>query len=131
MMKLVNLLPAFVLVCTTACATELPLERVSGSFSFPTRGELNVERRFVIRSHSEWETQWARISPKLYDPSGRPVKGRELPRIDFSRQMILIAEMGLKGSGGFHVSIRRVIDRGTFIQVPTVDVDAPKDDNRE
>ena len=30
--------------------------------------------------------------------------------------MILIAEMGLKGSEGFEVSMRRVIDRGTFIE---------------
>ena len=109
-------LSALVLVCTTACATKLPLKRVIGDFSFPARGELNVERRFVVRSVGEWARQWERISPKVYDPSGRRVPGRNpLPAIDFRREMVLIAEMGLRGSG-FDVSIGQVIDRGSFIE---------------
>jgi hypothetical protein len=38
----------------------------------------------------------------------------QVPPIDFRREMILIAEMGLRGSGS-EVSIRRVFDRGAFI----------------
>jgi hypothetical protein len=106
---------AFLLFVVTGCAAQLPIKRVPGTFAFPTRGELNVERRFVVRSNAEWERQWAQILPKLYDGTGRYIRS-EPPPINFSREMILIAEMGLKGSGGFEVDIRRVRDRGTFLQ---------------
>lgn len=116
MIKHVYRIPASLLFCATACANQLPVNRVVGDFSFPARGELNVERRFVVRDHVEWARQWERIWPKGYDPTGRPMPGRPLvPAVDFRREMILIAEMGLRGSG-FEVRIRRVIDRGAFIE---------------
>jgi len=90
---------------------------VPGDFSFPTRGELNVEQRFVVRNHADWQGHRLRMLPKLYDGSGRAVPSNPGPSIDFAREMILIAELGLRGSGGFGVNIIRATDRGRFIEV--------------
>ncbi len=110
-----NAVASCFILLTAACATELPLVRMAGDFDFPTRGELNVERRFVVRDQAEWEEQWRRITPNLYDGAGRASQP-PAPPVDFTREMILIAEMGLKGSHGFDLKIDRAVDRGSAIE---------------
>ena len=113
------MLQGMLLLClaasTAGCAMDLPIERMSGEFDFPTLGKLNFERRFVVRDRAEWERQWQRITPVGFDARGRAVQ-RPAPAVNFTRGMILIAEMGLKGRHGFDVKIERVTDRGSALE---------------
>ena len=60
------------------------------------------ERRLEIRSEAEWRGQWMRI---------RRDRNAVSPPVDFTRDMILLAAMGNQPSGGYVLTIERVLDR--------------------
>ena len=71
---------------------------------------IDEPRRIDIRSPAEWEGQWARLTRRHGNPP-------PAPRIDFTREMILLAAMGQRPTGGYSVRIERVLPRSEEYQV--------------
>ncbi len=58
----------------------------------------DTRERFVVRDSATWATTWTRL---LGSHSPKP----PLPAVDFSREMIVVASMGTRSSGGYTVGI--------------------------
>jgi hypothetical protein len=72
--------------------------------SFRHMSGLYEERLIVLRSPAEWQGQWRRITARQGGPP-------PLPAVDFSREMLLMAAMGPKPTGGYRVAIDKVIEQ--------------------
>ena len=62
-------------------------------------------RRLVVRDAARWAELWNELTA-LQQP--RP----PIPTIDFSRETIIFASMGLRGTGGYSIQIPRVQEAG-------------------
>lgn len=96
------------------CPTQiLPLTRFPDALVAPFRfsgSGFAREQRLDLHSGQQWKLQWRRMAN---NSSTKYVT----PAIDFHREMVLIAAMGARPSGGYRVVIDRVIDRPRDIQV--------------
>jgi hypothetical protein len=68
------------------------------------------ERRLDIHSSSAWEAQWARLT------TGHGPR-RDPPVVDFTREMVLLAAMGTRPTGGYQVIIDRVLETRAGLEV--------------
>ncbi len=85
----------------------LPLSRFDEATQshFRFQSGLYEERLITIRNEAAWEGQWRRMTaPKGAVPP--------LPPVEFRREMLLLAAMGTRGSGGYNVTIERVLSEG-------------------
>src|SRR5687768_16513290 len=61
----------------------------------------DTREHLVVRDSATWATTWTRLlgshSPKA-----------PLPAVDFSREMIVVASMGTRSSGGYSIGVDRV-----------------------
>lgn len=64
---------------------------------------ITEERHIEIRTPAEWHGQWRRLTARHGNPPPPP-------EVDFSREMVLLAASGAKGSGGYSVTIERVLE---------------------
>jgi protease stability complex PrcB-like protein len=72
--------------------------------------------RIVIRDRATWENIWKRIlSPDPYHDPYQAVPS--LPQIDFSKEMLIVAAMGRRPSGGYRILIDRARETRTSIEV--------------
>lgn len=67
-------------------------------------------RRIEIRSAPEWEGQWRRLTARQGHPPPPPA-------VDFTRDMLLMAAMGPRSTGGYRVVIDRVLPRSEQLEV--------------
>ena len=65
--------------------------------------DLTQPARMVVKTAAEWEDLWSAAVSKV-SPS------EEVPRVDFTRRMVLVAAMGGRPTGGFDVLIRSVFE---------------------
>ncbi|HEX8238547.1 MAG TPA: protease complex subunit PrcB family protein [Allosphingosinicella sp.] len=77
-------------------------ERIQSSFRHMSG--VHEQRLLAIRSAAEWQGQWRRITARQGEPP-------RLPPVDFRREMLLIAAMGPKPSGGYRVAIDKVVEQ--------------------
>ena len=70
---------------------------------------IHEPRRIEIRSAGEWDAQWRRLT-------ARQGNAGPAPFVDFSREMILMAAMGPRPTGGYRVEIERVLPRGGALE---------------
>ena len=61
----------------------------------------DTQQQLVVRDSATWATTWTRL---LGSHSPKP----PLPAVDFSREMLVIASMGTRSSGGYTVGIDSV-----------------------
>lgn len=67
----------------------------------------DARTQMVIRDSASWGPAWLRL---LGSHSPKP----PLPRVDFSREMLVIASMGTRSSGGYSIAIDSVyVERDT------------------
>jgi hypothetical protein len=79
----------------------------------------------TIRSERDWREFWPQIETRM----ARDMDQRDphpLPPIDFTRQILLVAALGMKPTGGFSVSIRSVVEDSSRITVNVVAVSPGK-----
>jgi PrcB C-terminal len=88
-------------------ATPLP---VTGLAAWNTA--LLRRERLVVRSRAEWEALWARLQARL-DPA---------PAVDFAREMLLVAALGERPSGGYRVSIPAVAQDGALLRAEVLEI---------
>lgn len=85
---------------------ELPIarfhERTQGYFRF--NSGMPNELMAAIRRAEDWRAQWRLASAHFGSPPPEP-------EVDFEKDMLLIAAMGPRGSGGYSVDIERVVER--------------------
>ena len=85
----------------------LPLSRFAEAVQqqFRFMSGIPEQRLLAIRTHAEWHGHWSRIT--------LPIGNRSpTPDVDFPREMLLMAAMGRQSSGGYRVSIDKVVDAG-------------------
>jgi hypothetical protein len=86
--------------------TQLALVRLDQSGnSFASNSGLRTPTRTVVRTPDEWATMWA----QLVQPSVPPPPA---PTIDFAQEMVIIAALGERPSGGHAITITRVSEAG-------------------
>ena len=81
-----------------------------GSVAFSTYTGLADSLRAVVRDSVRWSQLWERINQPFFP---RPA----LPRVDFNREMIVVAALGARPSGGYDVVIESVAQDSAGIEV--------------
>jgi protease stability complex PrcB-like protein len=78
--------------------------------AFETNSGLGDSLRLVVRDTSSWRRIWQRIhQPFIPQPA--------LPAIDFAHDMIVVAAMGTRPSGGYDVVIEGAGEDSTGVEV--------------
>ena len=81
-------------------ATDIPIQRLSAEpYSFEWNSGFRVSNRQVIRDLAAWGKAWATIHEN---------KGTKppLPDIDFTTDMVVVAALGARPSGGYNVLVK-------------------------
>jgi len=79
-------------------------------YSFTFYSGLNDQQRIVVRDQTQWKEIWQQIWKRA---SPTP----DLPSIDFSREMVIVASMGNKPTGGYNILIDAASESGGGINV--------------
>jgi hypothetical protein len=69
-------------------------------FSFSTQSGFTEPARIVVRTREQWLAAWTIIVPAT--PLSLPPP---LPEIDFEREMLIVAAMGTRSTGGFDIIV--------------------------
>jgi hypothetical protein len=75
--------------------------------------DLTERAQRVIRSEAEWEDFW--------DGLNRQQSYAPVPDVDFEREMLLIAAMGARPTGGYVIEIASAVERADAIEVRVVE----------
>jgi hypothetical protein len=67
-------------------------------YSYTSMSRLRQSERLVIRDNSEWQAAWA-----LLWPANAPIPAP--PQVDFSHDMVVLAALGERPSGGFGILV--------------------------
>ena len=86
-------------ISTSPPGTAIPIVRLrSDPYSFAFFSGMNTPARLVVRDAVTWQAVWA----QLYRGTS-PVP--PTPAIDFSREMVIVAALGTRGSSGYDVLV--------------------------
>ena len=93
--------------CATAAGGDpLPIRLlVKGAFS-----GIQEAKQMVIKDRAAWEMLWTQHN--VNKASAAP-----LPEVDFSKEMVIVATMGTKRTGGFSLEIVRAERRGKKLRI--------------
>lgn len=89
----------------------VPMERLSvGDHAFSTFSGLSDSTRLVVRDSSAWRQLWIALN--------RPfVPAPPLPPIDFAREMIIVAALGARPTGGYDIVIESAVRDSGGVEV--------------
>jgi hypothetical protein len=93
----------------TAFAQESTVVSADHVFTYPHSG-INDARRLVIREEAGWRALWREVV-------GERTPAPEVPVIDFERDMVIIAALGRRGTGGYGITIDDVSMEGGQLSV--------------
>ena len=91
---------------------------VSGHRTPITKGLVSDQLRVVVRDRDTWEQVWAHINPVPNPPP--------LPEVDFTREMLVVAAMGLRPSSGYRIIVDKAF---AFEHYPRLEVVVRSIDN--
>lgn len=93
-------------------AAQVTTDRVLDLSPFRFYSGLRERERLVIRRPGEWGAAWQRITAASFP-------ARPLPPVDFSRELVVLAAMGERPTGGYSITIDGVFEaRGRlYVQV--------------
>ena len=102
-----------------ACAAAGPSDGTGGqpppeALLSESHSGLAAARREVVRDAASWERLWAEIH-KDRSPAPAP------PAVDFARDMLVVAALGTRPSGGFAVAVTSVVARGDRLDVTVLE----------
>lgn len=89
-------------------ADALEVRREQGAQPFAVYSGFSDSARIAVRTQSQWNEIWARIA-------GNATPAPEAPEIDFATEMVIVAAMGTRPSGGYAIRIGRVVRRGNTV----------------
>jgi len=125
MIRSVKAAVAFVLVAGTGCSTfpgitdgdRIPVTRFRAEpYSFTSNSGIFASERILIRDVESWRATWAEI---FQGHSSAP----ELPQVNFAQEMVVVAALGSRPTGGFGILIDGANEAGsdgTLIRVRTI-----------
>lgn len=88
----------------------LALHRFGGSTPFAYYSGLDDSARMVVRDAASWRAKWHEINREM-----RPVP--PLPSVDFSREMVVVAALGRRPSGGWSIVVDSALWRSDATEV--------------
>jgi hypothetical protein len=92
---------------TSVPVTEIPLEPPPAP-AYASRSGYAEPARLVLRSQEEWTSAWATIHEGVTPPP-------DLPAVDFGAELVALAALGTRPSGGFGVAVTNAAaDAGTL-----------------
>jgi len=74
-------------------------------YSFTFYSGLDDRQRIVVRDQTQWKDVWQQIWKRT-----SPVP--DLPAIDFTRELVIVAADGSRPTGGYNILIERASDSG-------------------
>lgn len=83
----------------------LALGRFGGTPPFAYYSGIADSLRLVVRDAESWRAQWDALNREM-----RPQP--PLPTVDFAREMVVIAALGARGSGGWSIVVDSAVWRG-------------------
>ena len=89
----------------------IPLTRLASQPSaYVEYSGVSDSLRAVVRDSVEWRRLWVQINgPFIPQPA--------LPRVDFQREMVVVAAMGRQPGGGYDIVIERAVEDTAGIEV--------------
>ena len=78
--------------------------------AFALVSDFEERQRLVVRTPAQWQSVWNAIWPSA---SQRPA----LPKIDFDREVVIVAAMGSRPSGGYNIVLDSVSESGNDVNV--------------
>jgi hypothetical protein len=88
----------------------VPFERLRAEpYSFTYSSGMETPERIVVRDAATWSDVWAKINLR-----GSPVPE---PVVDFSRDMLVVAALGSRSTGGFSILVEGVGESGGRLNV--------------
>ena len=82
----------------------------TGAGSFTSYSGIDDSLRTVVRDAEGWKRTWRAIHRRV-----SPVP--PVPAIDFGREMVVVAALGARPTGGFSIRVDSVIDAGDALEV--------------
>jgi hypothetical protein len=104
--------------------TQLRPERF-GPFWSTVSSCLSTPARIVIRDREVWDKQWKQMwaGPACGYSFSREADGTIVPTtvpapdVDFSREMIIVAALGMRPTGGYAITVDTAYERGDKLEV--------------
>jgi hypothetical protein len=96
--------------------TEVPVVRLRAEpYSLAYYSAMQESQRLVVRDADTWSSVWAGIVGSQ-SPAPAP------PAIDFSKEMVVVASLGARPSGGYSILVQAatMTDDGLYVQVRTI-----------
>jgi hypothetical protein len=117
-MKLASLALAATMACRITPVTAQPPvpERLTVSRlrpqpgAFDTNSGLGDSTRLVVHDTSSWRALWQRINAPFFPQPA-------LPSVDFDREMIVVAALGAKPTGGYDIMIEGAAEDSATVEI--------------
>lgn len=90
---------------------QVTLSRLAGSSEPPLthNSGLSASTRVVIRDAAAWKEMWSRIWTTQPAPP--------LPNVDFNQEMVIVAALGTRSSGGYSIAIESAYREGGSLHI--------------
>jgi hypothetical protein len=82
----------------------------TGAFSFSYNSAITESQRLVVRDQATWQQTWNSIHALIF-----PVPA--LPAVDFTREMVVVAALGQRPTGGFSIFIDSATDTANGVSI--------------
>ena len=80
------------------------------SATYTLSSAIDEEELFVVRDEAAWRDAWQRLH-------GRSRQAPPLPAVDFAHEMVAVAAMGQRMSGGYAIRLERAFREGRAIVI--------------
>jgi hypothetical protein len=105
-------------------AMATPEEKPWREIATGTQTAIEKPERLVIRTPEAWREWWKEHTKNEFDPANP----NAAPKVDFDKEMILVATMGMRSSGGFSIRFSEMkTEGGTLMVVVTSTSPGPDD----
>jgi hypothetical protein len=95
----------------TVGGTPLPISRFRGEpGGFAAYSGIDDSLRVVIADGASWRAYWQRVHAPV-------TPAPPVPEVDFTREMVILASLGARGSGGYGIRVDSAYDAGAYVEV--------------
>jgi hypothetical protein len=103
-----TIISALLLTVFISAAKDTPQEKPWREIAKRTHSAIDERTELVIRSEAEWKKWWA-------DHISQGDENNAAPPIDFTKEIILVAGMGTKNTGGFSIECSSIKREGNVL----------------
>ncbi len=108
---------AIAILCCVACTTAFAQTEIKFTTLFQhSQSSHEQKKNYVIRSQVDWQKLWQQMQAAAFVPRDARTDSL-LNKIDFSKQMIIAVFQGQKPSGGYGITITKLVRIGNRLEV--------------